>query len=157
MIAIPLKFKLYAAGAVVVLAAFFAWRAHERAVGARDAMLKESARQYAQLLQEKRRVDSVYVRDTVRLTRTRAVTDTVIRRDTLIHRDTVIRLVEAERQACDAVVLSCERRVASRDSLIANLQRQNKLLGQKSRGPGFKTGVIAGAALVGSIVLVGQL
>jgi hypothetical protein len=70
-----------------------------------------------------RRVDSTYIVDTVTLTRVRTRTDSVIvtRRDTLIHRDTVRVLVEAEREACNAAVLTCEARVANRDARIAVL------------------------------------
>jgi hypothetical protein len=67
--------------------------------------------------------DSVYTRDTLTLTRVRTRTDSIIvtRRDTLIHRDTVRVLVEAERGACNAAVLTCEARVANRDARIAVL------------------------------------
>jgi hypothetical protein len=41
--------------------------------------------------------------------------------DTVIHRDTVRVLVEAEREACNAVVITCEARVANRDARIAVL------------------------------------
>jgi hypothetical protein len=68
-------------------------------------------------------VDTAYVSDTVTLTRTRTRTDSVLvtRTDTLMRVDSVRVLVEAERQACDAVIATCELRVAVRDSQIAVL------------------------------------
>lgn len=146
----PIKWKLYAAAALLLVGAYFAWQSHQRAIGAKDALLREARAENAALRAEKRKVDSVYVRDTVTLTRVRRATDTLVLRDTLIHRDTVVKLVERERQHCDAVILTCERRVAVRDSINANLERQIKLLGKNQRrfldrigvygGYGFSTG-----------------
>jgi hypothetical protein len=67
--------------------------------------------------------DSVYTRDTLTLTRVRTRTDSVLLAtvDTVIHMDTVRVLVEAEREACNAAVLTCEARVANRDARIAVL------------------------------------
>ena len=63
----------------------------------------------------------VYRTDTVRLTRTRWRTDTLLAgRDTLLHRDTVRVYVEAERKACDAVIATCEARLAVSESLRRN-------------------------------------
>ena len=58
--------------------------------------------------------------DTVTLRRTRHTTDTLLFRDTLIHRDTVRVYVEAERKACDAVIATCEARLAVSESLRRN-------------------------------------
>ena len=62
----------------------------------------------------------VYRVDTVTLRRTRIRTDTLLFRDTLIHRDTVRVYVEAERKACDAVIATCEARLAVSESLRRN-------------------------------------
>jgi hypothetical protein len=66
-----------------------------------------------------RRADTVYTRDTVTLTRTRTRVDSLLTVDTLLHTDTVRVLVAEERKACDAVIRSCEARVAVRDPLLA--------------------------------------
>jgi hypothetical protein len=79
---------------------------------------------------DRREKDAIRVADTAYVTRVdtlrdiRRVTDSVIRVDTLIHRDTVVQIVEAERRACDGVVLACDLRVASRDQRIATLERR---------------------------------
>lgn len=79
--------------------------------------------------------DTVYVRDTLTLTRTRRVTDSLLITDTVIRADTVRLLVERERLACDAVVRTCETRIAERnvviagqDSLIAQLRKRSPFL-----------------------------
>lgn len=101
----------------------------------------------AVLQQSKRKIDSVYVTktDTLRIVRHR--TDSLLRLDTLlIHRtdtltririDTVRQLVERERIACDAVVLTCEQKVATRDSIISLQELQLKALGRKDKWLGF--------------------
>jgi hypothetical protein len=92
--------------------------------------------------------DTVYRADTVRLTRTRTVTDSVLRVDTLVHRDTVVRLVERERAACDAVIATCEARVADRDRQIVNLDSLLRLEKRRGGSP-WKTKLgwlLAGAA-----------
>jgi hypothetical protein len=95
--------------------------------------------------------DTVYVRDTVHLTRVRHHTDTILRTltDTLIHRDTVIQIVERERAACDAVIQTCEARVALRDLRIKELERGERFLGIKlpSRTVMFGLGALTGAVL----------
>lgn len=70
------------------------------------------------------RVDSVFVHDTVRLTQWRTRFDTL--QDTVLQHltDTVkvrefVRVADSTIAACSAVVLTCEARVAARDSLIA--------------------------------------
>jgi hypothetical protein len=71
-------------------------------------------------------VDTVYVRDTLTLTKVRYKTDSILitQTDTVVHRDTVIRWLAAERKACDDVIGTCERRVAVRDSLIKELKKK---------------------------------
>jgi hypothetical protein len=108
--------------AVALLCAGFlagTWLATDRASGRlRDLMARNAA-----LEGRKHIVDTAYVSDTVTLTRTRTRTDSVLvqRTDTLMRVDSVRVLVEAERQACDAVIVTCEVRVAVRDSQIAVL------------------------------------
>jgi hypothetical protein len=140
------RWKVYGAAILLLVVGYNAWAHHQRAIGARDAMLRESARQYADLYRQKQKIDSVYVvtRDTLRFTRTR--TDTVLNSitDTLINVDTVRVIVERERQACDLVIRSCEQRVAVRDSIIDVIRLQNRLLLKSTRGPGLKTGIVLG-------------
>jgi hypothetical protein len=94
--------------------------------------------------------DSVYTRDTVTLRSVRLRTDSVIvtRRDTLIHRDTVRVLVEAEREACNAAVLTCEARVANRDARIAVL---DSALTEARRVPRLSKNLYVASDLSGGI------
>jgi hypothetical protein len=66
----------------------------------------------ASLNASKQRVDSVYVRDTLTLTRVRRM-------------DSVKVLIAAERNACNAVIETCEQRVAIRDTIITNLRSRS--------------------------------
>jgi hypothetical protein len=97
--------------------------------------------------------DTLYVTqvDTLRLVRTR--TDSILLVDTLIHRDTVVRIIARERDACDAVIHTCEQRVADRDRQIANLDSLLKI--QKKRyGGDWKTklGLLLGGAAAGVLI-----
>ena len=78
---------------------------------------------------EIKRADSVFVRDTITLTRVatrfRTAVDSVVRTDTLTQRESVfVSLADSTIRACYAVVESCNARVAARDSLITTLGRQ---------------------------------
>lgn len=69
--------------------------------------------------------DTLYVRDTIRLTRWRERWDSVRVTDTLVLHDIVYvprDAADSVISACYAVVRSCEARVAARDSLIVTLQ-----------------------------------
>jgi hypothetical protein len=97
--------------------------------------------------------DTLYVvqRDTLRIVRTR--TDSIVLVDTLIHRDTVVRLIERERDACDAVIATCEARVADRDRQIANLDSLLKIQKKKSGGDWkTKLGLLLGGAAAGVLI-----
>ena len=88
----------------------------------REAVLKHRVKAYEDwahvVATRARHTDTVYVRDTLTLTRTRRVTDSLLITDTVIRADTVRMLVERERLACDAVIRTCEQRVAQRDTVI---------------------------------------
>jgi hypothetical protein len=97
--------------------------------------------------------DTLYLTqvDTLRLVRTR--TDSIVFTDTLIRRDTVLRILARERDACDAVIATCEQRVADRDRQIANLDSLLKI--QKKRyGGDWKTklGLLLGGAAAGVLI-----
>jgi hypothetical protein len=99
------------------------------------------------------KVDTVYDVDTVQLTRVRTRTDSLLLTDTVYTRDTVVQIVERERQACDAVVATCEQRVAQRDTIIAGLDSIVKL--QKKRtGSDWKTklGYLLGGVAAGALI-----
>jgi len=112
-----------------------------------------------------RRVDTVYRRDTLRLTRALTRWDTVRAGvDTLTMRDTVAVPVEVVRwvvasadsavSACRSVVQTCEQRVAVRDSLL-DVQRRRLAIMAKQR-PGFVRRWGERAALIGVGVLMGR-
>jgi hypothetical protein len=65
------------------------------------------------LVKEGVRLDSVYVTDTLRLTRVRRITDSVLKTDTVFRDTTVKRIVADERAICDAKAETCEKRVAN--------------------------------------------
>lgn len=159
-IAVPAVVLLGAAayGAVAL------YGAQQRRIGRLQAQVAVQDSALTALATSKRKVDSVYVvkQDTLRLVRHR--TDSIVRLDTLlIHRtdtltririDTVRQLVEAERNACDAVVRTCEQRVAQRDSIIQFQAAKIRALGKReklfwfvpkpSRTAAFAAGIIGG-------------
>jgi hypothetical protein len=122
--------------AVAALLLFgYGW--HERRVGELNGKI-------AHLVRETKRVDTLYKRDTVRLSRVRTVTDSVLRVDTVFRDTTVRRLILGERVACDAVVQTCQQRVALRDSTIKALKSQSHTV---SKVLWFLAGVGTGAVL----------
>lgn len=105
-------------------------RANE-AIGNRDAVIAMLRRDSIAKAAAIRRVDSVFQRDTVRLSRTltrfRTRVDSLLRTDTLTVRESVIvATADTTIRACQRAVTSCTERVAARDSMIVLLgfQRQ---------------------------------
>jgi hypothetical protein len=93
--------------------------------GHEDGMADVASRQVADRVRIVRQVDSVYVRDTVRLARWRDRWDSVRVTDTVVVADIVYvprDAADSTISACYAVIRSCEARVAARDSLAASLQ-----------------------------------
>ena len=87
-----------------------------------------------------KQIDTVYHTDTIRLRTVRYATDTLLTRDTVIHTDTVRQIIQQERDACNAVISTCEREKA-------NLRQQITVL--KKQQPGFikrRFGCTAGVA-----------
>jgi hypothetical protein len=98
-------------------------------------------------------VDTVYTTDTLNLTKVRLVTDSLLVTETVIKTEVVTVLLEKERQACDAVIATCEQRVAQRDTIIAGLDSIVKL--QKKRtGSDWKTklGYLLGGVAAGALI-----
>ena len=94
-----------------------------RCAGEREGALRA---ELARLEAAAARVDTVYHTDTLRLTKTRRVTDSILVPGDTVTRvrvDTVRMLVQAERVACDAALRTCEERVALRDQRIAVLEK----------------------------------
>jgi hypothetical protein len=140
--------KLELPWVLLVAAALFVWQLD----GCRQREIGELRGENKQLTLQSQRADTVYVhtRDTLRLTRTR--TDSILLTDTVFTRDTVVKIVEAERKACDLLVASCETRVALRDLRIKNLEQQARgesFLGIKlpSRMAMFGLGAVGGYIL----------
>lgn len=98
---------------LVALAFGYGWQ--QRRVGELNGRI-------AHLTRESQRVDTLYRRDTLTLTKVRRITDSVLVVDTVIRVDSVKVLIAAERQACDRVIQTCEERVAIRDSTIKSLK-----------------------------------
>ena len=122
---------------VLLIAAVFGYGYHREQVGKREARI-------AVLVAEKARIDTVYRQDTLTLTRVRRITDSVLVLDTVIRVDSVKVLVAAERQACDAVIQTCEQRVAIRDSMITVLKKKPSVW---SKLPWVAAGVLGGVLL----------
>jgi acetyl-CoA carboxylase carboxyltransferase component len=123
---------------VLLLAAVvFGYGYHREQVGKREARI-------AVLMSQKAKVDTVYSRDTLTLTKVRRLTDSVLVVDTLVYRDTVKLYLAAERAACDAVVQTCETRVAIRDSIIGVLKKKPSVW---SKLPWVAAGVLGGVIL----------
>lgn len=144
----------------------WAYGAYQRSVGELRATIESRDAAIKRLQARQARQDTVYVArvDTLRLARrmTDHRLDTLRLTDTLIHRDTVIQLVERERLACDAVISSCEVRVAIRDSLIDSLRVQLTAERGKDRLPLFRVKLPSrtasltiglGAGLLGGLLL----
>ena len=128
---------------VLLIAVVFGYGYHREQVGKREARI-------AVLVAEKARIDTVYKQDTLTLTRVRRITDSVLVLDTVIRVDSVKVLVAAERAACDAVIQTCEQRVAIRDSIITILKKSQPsrfgctagaAVNHKGVGPGASCGV----------------
>jgi hypothetical protein len=100
--------------------------------------------------------DTLYLTqvDTLRFTRVRTDSILLTKTDTLIHRDTVVRILARERDACDAVIATCEQRVADRDRQIANLDSLLKIEGKKHGGDWkTKLGLLLGGAAAGVLIV----
>jgi hypothetical protein len=121
----------------LLLALLLGYGYHREQIGKREARI-------VVLMMQKARVDTVYARDTVTLTRVRRLTDSVLITDTVIRVDSVKVLVAAERQACDAVISTCETRVAVRDSIITVLKKRPSVW---SKLPWVAAGVLGGVIL----------
>ena len=95
--------------------------------------------------------DTVYDVDTIYLTRTRTQTDSILTTQVVWVRDEVVEIIDQERAACDAVILTCEERVADRDKQILNL---DSLLTEERKGTDWKTklGWLLAGAAAGSLI-----
>ena len=146
--------KWWPLAALAVIGALFLWVSHyEFTQGQYAQQLKDATRHEPALIRRIVINDTVFIRDTVRLTVVRHRTDSLLRVDTLIRADTVRQIVAAERAACDTVIQSCAARIQARDSLNANLRLQIKLL--EKQHPSRFTCVLGGAATTKGIGLGG--
>lgn len=127
-----------------------------RADGALREQVHALETRNARLEDDAGRIDTVYRTDTITLRKVRYATDTLLARDTVIHTDTVRMLVEQERAACSAVVLTCEQQKANLRAQIANLDSTITAI-NKQRPGWFKkaTGKLGyiGAGIVAGVVL----
>jgi hypothetical protein len=118
---------------ILGLALFAGWSWHERKVGELNGKI-------AHWQAESKRVDTLYRRDTLTLTRVRRITDSI-----LVHQTDTVRLIVArEREACDRVIETCEYRVAYRDSIIGVLKKKPSVW---SKLPWVAAGVLGGVLL----------
>jgi hypothetical protein len=117
---------------ILGLALFAGWSWHQRKVGELNGKI-------AHWQAESKRVDTLY--------RTRTKTLVQVRRstDTLKLADTVWQVIYREREACDAVIQTCEQRVAIRDSTIKALKKSQPRWW--SAVPWVAAGVLGGVLL----------
>lgn len=138
-----------------------AFSCYSESIGARDAKIAALSSTVAALQKSTARTDTVYRVDTMRFTKWKTNYDTL--RDTVLtHLTDTLRIKEyvhvtdSTIAACSAVVLTCEQRVAQRDSII-DLQGlrlkaergRDRILGIKlpSRTTMFLSGAVAGFLL----------
>ena len=117
--------RLATAALVVVLV--LAYGCEQRKRGAAEALTATIAKERDSLARASRRIDTVYRRDTMRLTRWR---DSVVTlRDSLTLTDTVevvrfIAVQDSTIAACSVALTTCEERVAVRDRQLDAWRRQ---------------------------------
>jgi hypothetical protein len=100
-------------------------RRHSEREGELTERLRALATERDTLRTRAARRDTVYQRDTVKLTGTvtrfRTLVDSLVRTDTLTVRESVlVAAADTLIQACRATITTCEQRVADRDRIIAN-------------------------------------
>ena len=116
---------------LLLLVMVFGYGRYRQTMGEMEGRIKH-------LTEQRARVDTLYRTDTMTLSRVRRLTDT------LRLSDTVRILIAAERQACDAVISTCEQRVAYRDSIITVLKKKPSVW---SKLPWVAAGVLGGVIL----------
>lgn len=135
----------------------------QRQVGVVNERLRVTDSTVSVLQKRTKAVDTVYRRDTIRLTRRVQSWDTVTRTvaalpDTVRVPVEVVRWVVREADstitACRSVVMTCEQRVAARDSLIGTLQARGRILEQQR--PSRLRPWLERAAWAGLVVLVAK-
>lgn len=147
---------------VAVTAGVWGYNRYQREIGRRDhaLMVRDSA--IATLMREARHVDSIYVTDTIRLTKWKTAYDTT--RDTVLAHltDTIrvkeyVHVADSTIAACSRVVLTCQLRVAQRDSIILQQASQLKILRTPPRLFGLipmpSRTLVFGLGLVGGYLL----
>lgn len=111
----------------------FVFSCEQRQQGAIRQQLKELSHERDSLKADRKRIETVYKTDTLRLTKVRRVTDSVLKVDTVIRTDSARVLVAGERQACNAVIKTCEEQKAGLVRENANLAEQLRL--EKKKKP----------------------
>jgi hypothetical protein len=125
------EIKMALGGAALLVTIIFAGQRFAATHGADRENLKQAIQQTRQGEKTLERVDTVYVRDTIRLSR--AVTRLQRMRDTLRITDTVqvkefIAQTDATMSACFSVVRTCEQKDSTHRVIEAGLRRQNEAL-----------------------------
>jgi hypothetical protein len=112
------------------------WQRAERRVGALDQQVRAREQVIAALASRAKSTDTLFVRDTVNLTRIRWRTDSILRADTVerVRVDTVRLWLALERAACDAAITSCVTLNAQKDSIIAQMDTVVRDLKKQRRG-----------------------
>lgn len=115
----------------VALVGVLAYGSEQRKRGAAEAQVARLAHVADSLANVSRGIDTVYVRDTLRLTqwRTRYVTalDTLRLTDTVAVKE-FIAIADSTVKACSVALLTCEQRVSVRDQRIEALEQQIRVM-----------------------------
>lgn len=112
---------------VVAVAALGLYGREQRARGRAEAQLVELRQANDSLAKAQRKVDTIYLRDTLRLRFRRIEWDTVRVRDTIVRNDTVFvprAVADSVISACTSALRTCEQRAQLWADRYANLELQ---------------------------------
>ena len=127
------RYWIIAGIALAALTAWLGYGCEQRRQGVIRDQIKTLEHERDSLKTEREQREVIYRTDTLRLTKVRRVTDSILVRDSIFGRDTVRAIVGRERQACDAVIHTCEQQKAGLERENANLEARLKL--EKKKKP----------------------
>ena len=125
---------------VLVVVAALAYGCDQRRQGELKAELKRVHKEFSALQRQMKAVDTVYVRDTVRLNRIKTRYDTLlvdVRTTDTVWVRKFMQVADSTVDACFEALNSCGARIAVRDSMLRNLREQVDIA-SKQRGGWFR-------------------
>jgi hypothetical protein len=137
----------------IALVLGYGW--HRERQGELKAELKLARQEFSALQRRMQMVDTVYVRDTVRLSRIKTRYDTLlvdVRTTDTVWVRRFVQVADSTILVCSEALNSCGARVAVRDSMLFNLRRQVDVLKKKPR-VWDKLPWVLGGVVVGKLIL----